>query len=49
MYKSRERNIGWRVDYFVVSEKLKNKVKSAGILENTKGSDHAPVFLELLK
>ena len=48
MYNSREKNIGWRVDYFLVSSGLKRKVKSAGILAAIKGSDHAPVTLGIL-
>lgn len=47
MYNSREKNIGWRVDYFLVSSELKKKVSSAGILAAIKGSDHAPVTLEI--
>ncbi|AKA48456.1 exodeoxyribonuclease III [uncultured archaeon] len=46
-FNARERNIGWRIDYFIVSEELKNKVKGAGILQEVSGSDHAPVFMEL--
>lgn len=44
---ARERNVGWRIDYILVSESLKNKVKSAEILPEVFGSDHCPVFLEL--
>ena len=48
LYKSaRKNNIGWRIDYFFVSNELKNKVKAAGILKNQEGSDHVPVFLEI--
>ena len=43
MRKSREKNIGWRIDYFLVSEKIKNKVKESAILTKILGSDHAPV------
>ncbi len=43
----RERNIGWRIDYFIVSEELEHRVKSAGILSAARGSDHAPVVLVL--
>ena len=43
--KARERNVGWRIDYFVVSEKIKDKIKGAGILTDRFGSDHAPVEL----
>ena len=43
----RERNIGWRLDYFCVSGSLKEKLKSAGIYPHVMGSDHCPVYLEL--
>ncbi|AWR94150.1 exodeoxyribonuclease III [Acidianus brierleyi] len=46
-FHAREKNIGWRIDYCVVSEKLKNRVKRAEILEKIMGSDHAPVILEI--
>ena len=46
-FKARERNSGWRLDYFYVNEEIKNKVKSAGILADVYGSDHCPVILEL--
>ncbi len=44
---ARARNIGWRIDYFCVSEKLRNQVKNAFILPEVLGSDHCPVGLEL--
>lgn len=44
---ARPRNVGWRIDYFVVSEKLRDKIKHADILDEEMGSDHAPVLLEL--
>jgi exodeoxyribonuclease-3 len=44
---SRARNIGWRIDYFLVSEKLKPSVKSAQIHADVMGSDHCPVSIEL--
>jgi len=44
---ARSRNVGWRIDYFVVSNKLKNKIKKAFILDQVLGSDHAPVGLEI--
>lgn len=44
---ARERNVGWRIDYILVSASLKNKVKSAQILTGVTGSDHCPVLLEL--
>ncbi len=45
--KARERNAGWRIDYFFVSEKLKQKVKDAKILPEVLGSDHCPVMIEI--
>jgi exodeoxyribonuclease-3 len=44
---ARERNIGWRLDYFFVSQDLKLKIKQAEILENVFGSDHCPILLEI--
>ena len=43
--KSRERNIGWRIDYFLVSNRNTDKILSAGIEPNIFGSDHCPVTL----
>ena len=47
MFNSRNRNIGWRIDYFCISPNLKNKLSSAYILPDVMGSDHAPVVMEL--
>lgn len=47
MRKSRERNIGWRIDYFIVSERLKDRLKDAEIHAHIMGSDHCPVVLEI--
>ncbi|MCL4384121.1 exodeoxyribonuclease III [Patescibacteria group bacterium] len=44
---ARKRNVGWRIDYFFVDEKIKNSVKKAFILEDVLGSDHAPVGVEI--
>jgi exodeoxyribonuclease-3 len=44
---ARERNVGWRIDYILVSESLKSKVKSAEILPEVLGSDHCPVLADL--
>lgn len=44
---ARVRNVGWRIDYFCVSDKLKDKVKEAYILDKVMGSDHAPVGLKI--
>jgi exodeoxyribonuclease III len=45
--KARERNVGWRIDYFLVSASLKAKIKSANIHPKVMGSDHCPVSLTL--
>ena len=47
MFKSREKNAGWRIDYFVVSEKLKDRMKDAKIHTEIMGSDHCPVELDI--
>lgn len=44
---ARERNVGWRLDYFFVSEKLQSKVIAADIHDDVLGSDHCPVSLEI--
>ena len=44
---ARARNVGWRIDYFFVSEELRGRVKAAGILPHVQGSDHCPITLEL--
>ena len=44
---ARERNVGWRLDYFIVSERLAPRIREAGILAEVYGSDHCPVTLEL--
>ncbi len=45
--QSRERNKGWRLDYFFISKSLKDKVKKANIYENIMGSDHCPIEVEI--
>ncbi len=45
---ARERNVGWRIDYFVVSDRLRDSIKDAYILPEIMGSDHCPVGLDLL-
>jgi len=47
MAKVRERNIGWRIDYFIVSEKLRERLKNVDIHCNVMGSDHCPILLEI--
>lgn len=46
-FKARERNAGWRIDYFLVSEALRGSVEKAGIYSDVFGSDHCPVALEI--
>lgn len=46
-FKARERNAGWRIDYFLISDFAKNIVKKADILTDIKGSDHCPVLLQV--
>lgn len=43
----REKNNGWRFDYFLISDNLKDRVKSAGILKDVYGSDHCPISVEI--
>ncbi len=43
----RERNIGWRIDYFVVSDRIKDKIVDAKIHQSIMGSDHCPIELDL--
>ncbi len=45
--RARERNVGWRIDYFCLSKKLIKKVTRADILDQVLGSDHAPIVLEI--
>ncbi|WP_428908506.1 exodeoxyribonuclease III [Niallia sp. Krafla_26] len=47
MNKVRERNIGWRIDYFVLSESLASSIKDADIHHEVLGSDHCPIILEM--
>lgn len=44
---ARSKNVGWRIDYFLVSENFMPQVKSAGILNEVLGSDHCPVSIEI--
>jgi len=47
MFKAREKNAGWRIDYFVVSNRLQDQIQTAAIHPEIMGSDHCPVELEL--
>ena len=48
MGKAREKNVGWRIDYFIVSDRIKDKIQDAIIYPEIFGSDHCPVGLEVL-
>ena len=47
MYKAREKNVGWRIDYFVVSDRLTDRVNDSKILTSVLGSDHCPIELDI--
>ena len=47
MMKAREKNVGWRIDYFVVSNRIFDRVKDSFILTQVMGSDHCPVGMEI--
>ena len=46
-FKARQNNAGWRIDYFLVSDRIKDKIVTASILPEVMGSDHCPVILEI--
>ena len=46
-FNARKNNAGWRIDYFIVSDRLRDKIRRAEILADVEGSDHCPVLLEL--
>jgi exodeoxyribonuclease-3 len=45
--RARDRNVGWRIDYFFVSDNFKKSVKDAFIMPDVLGSDHCPVGVEI--
>ena len=45
--RARERNVGWRIDYFIVSKELEGKIRDAKILSDILGSDHCPIELDI--
>ena len=47
MGKAREKNVGWRIDYFIISNNIKSKIQEARIYSDIYGSDHCPVGLEI--
>ena len=46
-FNARRNNAGWRIDYFIVSDRLRDRIRSADIWSEVLGSDHCPVVLEL--
>lgn len=47
MFKAREKNAGWRIDYFIVSKSIQDKIKESYIYSDVMGSDHCPVGLDI--
>ena len=47
MFHAREKNAGWRIDYFLVSDRLRDRIADSRILPEVRGSDHCPVELVL--
>ena len=47
MFHARDNNVGWRIDYFLVSDRLAPRIREAGIRAEVMGSDHCPVTLEI--
>ena len=47
MGHAREKNVGWRIDYFIVSKSIEDKIKEANIYPEIFGSDHCPIGLEI--
>ena len=46
-FNARAKNVGWRIDYFIISDRLRDKIQGADIWSEVMGSDHCPVVLEL--
>ena len=47
MFKAREKDIGWRIDYFITSESIKEKIEDSKIHKDVLGSDHCPIELDI--
>ena len=47
MFKAREKNVGWRIDYFMVSDRIRENIMDAKVYSDILGSDHCPVGLEI--
>ena len=45
--RARERNVGWRIDYFFISQNLKDNITNAYTMPDVMGSDHCPIAIEL--
>ena len=46
-FNARKNNAGWRIDYFIVSDRIRDKIRNADILSDIYGSDHCPVLLDI--
>lgn len=47
MFHAREKNVGWRIDYFIVSKKIEEKIQESTIYADIMGSDHCPVGITI--
>ena len=47
MFHAREKNVGWRIDYFITSKSISNKIVESTIYSDILGSDHCPIGLEI--
>jgi len=47
MFKAREKNVGWRIDYFLVSDSIREQIQASSIHSEVMGSDHCPIELVL--
>lgn len=47
MFNARAKNAGWRIDYFLTSQDIQNRITAADIYTDVLGSDHAPILLEV--
>ena len=46
-FHARQNNAGWRIDYFIVSDRIADRIRRAEILSSVEGSDHCPVLLDI--
>jgi len=47
MFHAREKNVGWRIDYFIISDRIKTSLRDANIYDSIMGSDHCPVGIDI--